>query len=100
MSEFLSRATEQWLYWRLLIIKILLYSLTSAASVWMVATANVNIGSLDFWARVTLIVGMIGNWGGTMMALVDQTMSRLAKGQMPVGDTNPPFPPSPAQPKP
>ena len=85
MSELLSKAKEQWLYWRLLIVKFAFHSVVSLGSAWIVATANINIGSLGNWERFGLLVGVMVNWGNTMNALLDQTLSRLAKGQLPMG---------------
>lgn len=104
MSEILSKAKEQWLYWRILIIRMLLFSLIQLGAAWQTSTANINITSLGFWEKVTLGVGIFVTWGGTMLALLDQTMSRLSKGQPPTssGDTQlftkepPPAPPQPS----
>lgn len=87
------------LYWRLFSVRFVLYSLIQLGLAWKVSTGNLPFKDLSLLSAsdwVGICVDMLVIWGGTMLALFDQTISRVAKGQLPINgnpsDTTPPFP--------
>lgn len=84
MSELLTKAQEALIYWRLLIIRFVLHSVVTLGLAWTAATQNLDVSSLDGWRTFSLVASIIVLWGDKMIAFFDQTMSRVAKGQLPI----------------
>lgn len=96
MGELLSQAFEAVMYKRLLVLRIFLHSVATLCIAWTACTQNISVESLGFWERISLAAAIVALWSDKMIGFFDQTMSRLAKGQPPIGsgDTAPPFPPN------
>lgn len=86
MSELITKAEEAWLYWRLLITRIVLHSIATLCIAWVAVTQNVDMDHLSKWKAVGLGASVIALWTDKLIAFFDQTMSRLAKGQLPNGN--------------
>lgn len=79
------------LYWRLFKVRFLLYSLIQLGLAWKVSTGNLplkNFHLLQLWDWVSIGIDMLVIWGGTMLALFDQSISRLARGKLPMNGGN------------
>lgn len=70
--------------WKIFLIRSVLYSIVCLGSAWMTATSGLDVGSLPFWDKVTLVVGIFVGWGTLMIALLDTTAQKINAGQLPI----------------
>lgn len=83
MKRFIQNAKENMLLWRMFLLKAAFSSLVTLGAAYQVGTQNINMGSLDFWERVSLAVGIFVLWGNNMISLLDKTASQLQSGAIP-----------------
>lgn len=87
-------ATKQWqtaMVWKLAIVKGVLFSLVTLGAAWQVATAGMEFGSLHYWDRVNIVIGIFVLWGNQMISFLDKTAATVRDGRAPIGgggDTN------------
>jgi hypothetical protein len=81
----ITQSQEQWLYWRLFVGKIVLFSLVQFSIAYKAATEHVDMSKLTGWEMTGVVAAMVIIWGTTMLALFDRTLGQLAKGKLPNG---------------
>ena len=82
MKDLIKSAKTNWLLWQVFYIKAAFSSLVTLGAAWQVSTADVALGSLDFWEWITKAVGIFVLWGNNMISLVDRTASQIQQGRM------------------
>lgn len=90
MSEWLTRTQEQWLVYRLLIAKTVLTVLVTFCLGYQATMSNLKWSNMDNDERVLAVIAIIALVGDKLIAFFDKTAARLAKGELPVNDTQPP----------
>lgn len=72
--------------WQLAGVKIFLYSLVTLGMAWQTSTAGLNVGMLNKWDIINIVVGMIVLWGSQMISFFDQTATKIMQGKPLVGE--------------
>jgi len=85
MKEWASKQWQTALVWKLAIAKVFLFSLVTLGAAWQVATAGMEFGSLSYWERVNICVGIFVLWGNQMLSFFDKTAASISAGRPPVG---------------
>lgn len=69
----------------------ILFSINALATAIVLSFMNVSWSQLDPTSKFILIVGILQNWTGTMLAFFNKSLSRVEQGKFPIdtGDTNP-----------
>lgn len=86
MSQFLSDKIDQAIVYKLVIIRVILYTLFVAGTSWQSSMANVIWGNLLPAEKFNIFVAMFVTWSTVMLAFLDRSISRLASGQNPLTD--------------
>ena len=91
MREFLHKTGQQWLLWRMAIVRCILFSAVTFGTALQTATVGVEYPELSGWNKTMLWVGIFVLWGNQMLSFLDKTAGRLAEGKPPIGDGNTEF---------
>jgi len=96
MSSVLTSEEEAAMYKQTMRERRFWHFLSTASFAYIACTANVEVGSMSFWARVGLVASILGLCSDKQLAFLDQTASKLLKGKAPIGDddTKTPFIPT------
>lgn len=88
------------LYYRMAIFYGVLFSLNSLFSVTVASFLNIDYENISNTSKFLVIIVILQNWTGTMLAFLNKTMSRVAEDKplIETGDTAPPFVTEPKQP--
>lgn len=89
MSEFLSKAQEQFIIYRLLILKVLLTLSVTFCLAWQTALAQGKWSKLDGDEKFYTACCIIALMGDKLIAFVDKTVAQLSKGKLPVDENGP-----------
>lgn len=65
------------LRYRLMIFYVVVYSLNALATATVAALLNISWSELSGTKRFLIVVGIIGNWSGTMLALFNKARAEL-----------------------
>lgn len=67
-----------------------LFTLNSLSTAIVASFMNADWANLDGTSRFLLVVVVLQNWTGTMIAFFNKTLSRIEQGKFPIdtGDTN------------
>lgn len=77
MSDLLTKAA----YYKLAIFYFVLFSFNSLATAIVASFLNTEWNTLTATSKFLLIVVIVQNWSGTMIAYFNKTLSRLQEGQ-------------------
>lgn len=68
-----------------------LFSLNSLFTAILISFLNTDWSILSATSKFLLIIGILQNWTGTLLAFFNKTISRVEQGKFPIdtGDTNP-----------
>lgn len=88
--------TQQFIIYKVAILIGVLFSINSLSTALVASFANAEWATLSPTSKFLLIVVVLQNWTGTMLAFLNKTISRVEKGQFPLdtslgtstGDTN------------
>lgn len=86
MSEFLTKAQESFLIYRLLIGKMLLTVAVTFALGWQALFAQTKLSTLDNDERFYSAMVLLALVGDKLIAFFDKTVSQLSKGKLPVDE--------------
>lgn len=89
MSQILDAARKNLVIYRLAIIYCVLFSVNSLTTAIVASLLNTNWRDLDQTSKFLLVIVVIQNWTGVLLAFFNKTMSRIGSGQPPLttGDT-------------
>ncbi len=83
MSTFLNKAKEQLLIYYGIIFYIILFSAVSFGTAWQTAMAGADYSELGGDAKVRVWVGVFTSWGTVMLAFLNRSLDKVAKGKLP-----------------
>lgn len=87
---------------RLAVVWFILFSLNSLFTCFVAVSAGCVWSNLDTQSRITVVIGGLANWTGTIMAFISKASRKIESGQNPISDdtgfTYKPKPDAPAQP--
>lgn len=85
----MSRAISNLMYYRLAIAYAVLFSLNSACTAIATSLTNSEWSDLSPSSKFMIVILIVANWTGTMLAFLNKTLSRLQQGNPPLasGDT-------------
>lgn len=66
----LDKAKIAWLTWRLVIVYIVLFSINTLSVAITAALINATWTQIDTQGRIMIVVSIVSNWTGTMLAFV------------------------------
>ena len=77
--------------YKMVILMALLFTINSLASAIILSFLNVDWSSLTATSKWLIVIAVVQNWTGTLMAFFNKTISRVEQGKFPIdtGDTNP-----------
>lgn len=81
MSRIFAAAKENLLYYRLAYVYAFLFSLNSACTAIATSLANAEWSDLSGSSKFMVVILIVANWTGTMLAFLNKTLSRLQQGQ-------------------
>lgn len=89
MKRLLSAAKENVIYNKLAYFYGALFSINSLATAIVASFMNVEWSDLSATSKILLLIVVLQNWTGTMLAFVNRTMARAQAGEplVPTGDT-------------
>lgn len=79
MSEVISQAKASIWEWRVAIMYFILFSINSLSTVLLATLTGVNWTALPTQGKVMIVIAVIANWTGTIMAFVSQQAKRIKK---------------------
>lgn len=82
----MNRITETAIQYRIGIFWFCLFSLNSLGTCLLAASSGCVWDNLDWQSRVNVILALIVNWTGTIMAYVSKAAKKIEQGQNPIGD--------------
>jgi NADH:ubiquinone oxidoreductase subunit 6 (subunit J) len=77
MSQLMDKARLQVIAYRMAIMWFFLFSINSLCSCIVAASAGSVWTNLDAQAKVTVIIAVIGNWTGTIMAFLSDARKKI-----------------------
>lgn len=86
MSEFLTKAQETWLIYRLLIAKIILTIVITFCLAWQTAMAHDKWSNLDGDEKFYIACCLMALVGDKLVAFFDKTASAISKGKLPIDE--------------
>jgi hypothetical protein len=86
MSEFLTKAQETWLIYKLLIGKIFLTIMVTFCLAWQTAMAEGKWSKMDNDEKFYICCCILALVGDKLIAFFDKTASAIAKGKLPLDD--------------
>lgn len=81
MKEFLTSARKTLVYYWLAYVYVFLFSLNSLSTAMIASLINTQWGSLNSTDKFLIVLAVVSNWTGTMLALVNKTLHRLQEGK-------------------
>lgn len=77
--------------YKMVILMAILFSLNALASAIVASFLNVDWSTLSTTSKWLILVVIVQNWTGTLMAFFNKTLSRVEQGKFPIdtGDSNP-----------
>lgn len=84
MSEFFTKAKEQWLIFWGLILYGVLFSFVGLSSCIMASLVGTTWSSLDPQGKFMICLAVFGNWGTMMMAMLYRSVTKISKGELPI----------------
>lgn len=83
MFAFLTAARDNFLLYKLVILRAALFSSNTLILAFLAAVLHIDFPSLSAWQKFLIILAVFGNWGNTMLAFLDKTISTLATNNKP-----------------
>ena len=93
MTAFLRATTMH----RILIGVLVLFSVNSLCTSALGALSGMDWAASTTQVKVQVVISIIGNWTGVLLAFFRTSLSKIFKGESPLVETTPPFPPTPAE---
>lgn len=77
--------------YKMVILMAILFSINALASAILASFLNVDWSALSTTSKWLILVVIVQNWTGTLMAFFNKTLSRVEQGKFPIdtGDSNP-----------
>src|SRR5512146_2201418 len=89
MSEIVRSARDMLVLNKLVIFYGALCSLNALSTAIVASFMNTEWATLSATSKFLLIIVILQNWSGTMLAFINKTLSRVESGRPPVGDPEP-----------
>lgn len=83
MSETVKNIKTTAWEWRIACFWFLLFSLNSLCTSIMASLVNANWTDMDRQSKFLMIIAVMGNWTGTIMAFISQQAKRIQKTGLP-----------------
>lgn len=86
MGDFLTKTQEQFIIFRLLLVKIVIVMIVNFCIAWHTSMAQIKFSNLDKDERFYTLCGIAMQIGISLIAFLDKTAGSLARGKLPIGD--------------
>ena len=77
MNQTLTAAKITMLEYKMAILMFVLFSVNSLCSCFVASMAGSVWATLDTQSKITVVVAMVGNWTGTVIAFVSKAATRI-----------------------
>lgn len=89
MAELIQKTKEAALAYKLAIFWFFLFSVNSLCTCIVASMAGSVWHNLGTQEKFTVIVAILGNWTGTIMAFISKTAQKIEKGELPIEEPAP-----------
>lgn len=92
MTAAIKNASSVLAVHKLTILFFVLFSLQALGTSILGALSGAEWGALNGQARFLIVVAILTNWIGVLLAFFRSSITKLARGENPVAETTPPIP--------